>query len=573
MSMKLQDLEAVLPADIVRKGLDYFAADLVDNLAEQDYKWQADVHGTHTYTVSIELAEDRVINWFCDCPYDWGPICKHVAAVLFAIRTKRGEADLAKMPYAGKVIQHKGKKTKKQKTDPVEQILGLLKKKELQELLQYLAKREDEVRAYVLTKYSDRLPLSSKKEFEQLVKSVIKSHISDRHGFIDYRSSARLGDQLYRLIAEASGTWPLIYLCEEVIDQGASACMEADDSSGSIGGAIDFAFNQLYDLAVADSGASQQVLDYLFSMALKKHSHNKYDGFDWGGNFRHLATLAVQSKKEAEILIQSLDQYVASKQDEKYGRYEIEQAELQKLKLLETWRTSAEAESYLLGHVHLTGFRRKALEKAWVEERYKAVQQLAEDGIVADERFAGLVAEWKNWLIRVAEATGDQKKLIELMEAKYLATGEINYYRQLKKLLPKAVFAQKVAVYIERFEKRLRPYGGGFSSHVAAIYQEEGQLDELMGLIATHPSLNLLDHYRTLLAKDHQALYLQLYDRGVRQKMDHSSNRLAYQECCHYLNWMMKLGGRELVRQIIADWQETYPRRWAMLEELSFIKI
>ncbi|PHN07369.1 SWIM zinc finger family protein [Flavilitoribacter nigricans] len=103
MSFLLRDLESALPQDIVEKGLQYLASDLVDNLAEQDGQWEADVQGTHNYKVNIDLVGDQVENWFCDCPYDWGPVCKHVAAVLFAIRTDKGESDLAKMPYFTKI--------------------------------------------------------------------------------------------------------------------------------------------------------------------------------------------------------------------------------------------------------------------------------------------------------------------------------------------------------------------------------------------------------------------------------------------------------------------------------------
>ncbi len=118
MSFFLKDLESALPEDIVRKGLDYYASERVDNLAVQDDKWQADVYGTDTYTVTITMQGEEVLNWFCDCPYDWGPVCKHVAAVLITIRSERAEVELEKM-RAGSSLQQGGRKTP-ESPNPVE---------------------------------------------------------------------------------------------------------------------------------------------------------------------------------------------------------------------------------------------------------------------------------------------------------------------------------------------------------------------------------------------------------------------------------------------------------------------
>lgn len=48
--------------------------------------------------MEVEIANGEVTDWSCDCPYDWGDTCKHVAAVLFAIR----EEVAAAMPVAKK---------------------------------------------------------------------------------------------------------------------------------------------------------------------------------------------------------------------------------------------------------------------------------------------------------------------------------------------------------------------------------------------------------------------------------------------------------------------------------------
>ena len=35
------------------------------------------------------LLEGEILNTYCDCPYDWSDYCKHQAAALFALRSKK----------------------------------------------------------------------------------------------------------------------------------------------------------------------------------------------------------------------------------------------------------------------------------------------------------------------------------------------------------------------------------------------------------------------------------------------------------------------------------------------------
>lgn len=99
MSFTLQDLENSLPPDIVQKGLDYFVGDRVINVVSEGNVRKAEVLGTKKYSVAIILNKDQIKNCHCDCPYSLGPICKHIAAVLFAIRNEKQEAELKEMPY------------------------------------------------------------------------------------------------------------------------------------------------------------------------------------------------------------------------------------------------------------------------------------------------------------------------------------------------------------------------------------------------------------------------------------------------------------------------------------------
>ncbi|NUN99136.1 MAG: SWIM zinc finger family protein [Saprospiraceae bacterium] len=609
MSFPLDNFEKHLPKDICRKGLDYFQEDSVDNLTQDGDVWEADVYGTDEYIVEVTVTNGMVEDWDCDCPYDYGPVCKHVAAVLFAIRDEVSEE-----PQPPAEPKRPGRKPKqavapaepapdqkrpgrrpkqvqqtpvapaprsktKAASDPLAEIISKLGEAEMRATLEFLAGRHNEVKAHLLSKYAAYISTVSKAHYRQLVASIIRVH-EGRHGFIDYRESSRLGRELCKLVDEADekATLNCIYVCEEVVRQSVKAIQQADDSSGSIGEAIEAAFEKLDTIAKAPDTPAE-ALRYLFEFAVKESQNSQYEGWDWANDLRELAANATRSKEQAESLIGVLDKQIAANSKEKYSNYTVQRDEQIKLGLITQWRSKHEADAYLNSRLHYADFRKMALKKAMEEKRYEAVRSLAEEGIKLDtqNKFPGLVEEWRKWLVRLAEVTGDKKEQAEMIEKMYLDRGEMVYFRQLKALLSKKAFAEKVEQFIQYFKQRNAHYSATrepfFSVHLANIFVEEKRLDDLMTEILKSPYLHLLDQYRNLLSKPYRAVYLELYEKGVREQMKQASNRAQYQECCKVIKTILQLDGRDQARQIVQDWQRQYTRRPAMQEELKKLKL
>ncbi len=73
---------------IFARGLDYYESGHVERVDRDGGHVTAEVSGSDVepYLVEIDLDENgEVESWECDCPYDWGPVCKHTVAVLLAI--------------------------------------------------------------------------------------------------------------------------------------------------------------------------------------------------------------------------------------------------------------------------------------------------------------------------------------------------------------------------------------------------------------------------------------------------------------------------------------------------------
>ncbi len=101
MKILLSEFEHQIDEKILKRGLDYFKkghVTSVNKLGDGDY--EIIVEGTETYTVRLSIKGDVVTEYVCDCPYDMGPVCKHVVAALFYLQRNSFDAqDLSIKKY------------------------------------------------------------------------------------------------------------------------------------------------------------------------------------------------------------------------------------------------------------------------------------------------------------------------------------------------------------------------------------------------------------------------------------------------------------------------------------------
>lgn len=85
--MNFPAFEIEIERKILDRGFDYYENDNVidvENLGDGEFS--AIVEGSENYEVFVQINKGKVVEHSCDCPYDWGDVCKHVVAVLYYIR-------------------------------------------------------------------------------------------------------------------------------------------------------------------------------------------------------------------------------------------------------------------------------------------------------------------------------------------------------------------------------------------------------------------------------------------------------------------------------------------------------
>ena len=87
MLLTLDNFEQSVESKIVERGLNYFKSGDVARLEKvADGEFSALVLGSDRYEVFVKLDGKTISEHECDCPYDYGDVCKHKIAVFYAIR-------------------------------------------------------------------------------------------------------------------------------------------------------------------------------------------------------------------------------------------------------------------------------------------------------------------------------------------------------------------------------------------------------------------------------------------------------------------------------------------------------
>lgn len=80
------DLESLVPRKIFERGEAYYYEDnAVGRIKRTGDTFKAKVEGTETYRVELTIRASKPPKIYCDCPYDYGDVCKHGIALGLAV--------------------------------------------------------------------------------------------------------------------------------------------------------------------------------------------------------------------------------------------------------------------------------------------------------------------------------------------------------------------------------------------------------------------------------------------------------------------------------------------------------
>ena len=570
MTLRLSDFEQQIDPTILKRGYEYFKKGYVtdvDDLGHGDY--EAIVEGSETYTVRLHVEGNEVTDYECDCPYDWGPVCKHVVAVLFYLQKDLLAAD--DLPQKKK----RAKPKKESEATQLEKLLNLLSHDELKNFMRDVCAEDERLRRLFIAKHVSYLYPESKGLYDTQVQNLMDTY-TDRYGFIDYYEASSLGSSIYEMIgqakqsAETGRKQKALYMAEAVVEGMFKALENADDSDGTIGGCIGSAFGVLSQLA--ESGLDEPLRGEMFGWLLHHYEAKTMKGWDWHADLMEVAINLAKTKEEKKRIQTDLEQVKPNGKD---WDWDYQTAQKLRLQLIEKTENESAAIRFMETNLDNSDFRKTLIEKAMHEKDYARAERLSEEGVEKDrETFPGLAEDWRYYLLQVYQATHNQEKVISLARHFFVnGSGRHQprkyYYDLLKSLIPQLQWRKYVDNLIAGINGKSR--GGVDYDRVSEIYEWEEQWDRLFDLLRKYPDFYRVEEAEKYLAADHAQELAAMYRDLIVSYLPNHIGRNHYEMVCKYLRRMIKLGCKSMAMELAGQLKAQYRNRRALLQELARI--
>ncbi|MBW6482489.1 MAG: SWIM zinc finger family protein [Vicingaceae bacterium] len=560
MHIPLNEFEQHIDETILKRGLAYFKSGAVTDVTEiSNGEYEAVVSGTEEYTVQLTIKNNAVTTHNCDCPYDMGPVCKHIVAVIFHLQQE--ELDLN---------QPATKTPKKKKTKSVhQQIKDLLKDISHQELMDFVlenSKKDKKFKNYFLASFGHLSQHQSKAFYKQQIHSILNT-AAGRDGFIGWSDMKYVAKATEPFLANAeqflakNNFENVFYISTALLEEMIEAIQYSDDSNGNLGYFIESAMELLSN--VANDKISATLKKEIFEYCISTFKQKLFKGWDWHLEMLEIAGDLIDNESDIDLILDCLASV--------NGEYEKEHAQSIILDLLRQHKTPKEVESFINKHISNSDIRTKEIEKAFNDKNFERAIALAKDGITCDEKDKpGLVKEWVDWLLKIALTQHDTPKIIEYARFRLIDNfhPEQDYYQILKEHID----AKKWHPFLEEIIKEITPKNRWtYTDLIRKIYIKEEWWDRLFLMLKQNLSLENIKQNEQYLAKDYTPELIELYSERITNYVERFMGRNHYQTACVYLRNMKKLGGNEQVDELITLFRKKYPQRKALMEELNDI--
>lgn len=550
-------LDDIAP-QILTRGEDYYRSGQVESIYWEGNHVTAEVSGSEEepYLVELDFSEDgKLEDWSCDCPYDWGPVCKHIVTALLTIQAEPPEKPL--------------KRVQSSKID----ILPLLESAQKGQLAQLILEHCQEDQRFQSRVLSE-LGCNGEQELAA-VKALIKLSIcSNTHrGYIDMRGCDRICadlddalDQARRRIKKGRYDQALD-ITLFVLFTAIKLAGEADSSSGSLSWTVDAALEtvELAANGLAQEGGSRKEF---VRKILKAAENSAFDGWDhWRYDLLQRAAILADSENEEaffHLLDRLSDQIWESFQDTpRYGY--AEEDKITRYSIIRSARGPEKARTYLEQNLEADELRVILVQEDMARGDYAHAELLCQERLKkGQEKLWYRPSQWQYLLYESYQDGGQREK--QICQARKLALlGDRDFYQTAKELLTKSGRWQEEYPGFLAELKAARP-----AYEYMEILKLEGETALLMEQVRLYPET--VFQYGDMLGQPYGKEIFDLCAVAIRERAEQSGNRKEYQKLCSLIESLAGFGGYAEAQALIDELRQVYPRRPALLAELMQIE-
>lgn len=565
MNITLQNFEEQISEAILGRGQNYFKKGYVRELEEIGPRnWTAEVEGTEIYSVTVELHNEDILEWDCDCPFE-GSICKHVVAVLYAITENHVTENLTE----------KKTDSRRNPKDHANMIFPKVSVEELKIFLLTQFSSNKGLKNSFIAHFAEYLDEDTSSKYRIIVQNIYKAAIG-RGGVIDYHSAPRLIRPLAELINKASDLFNIgnitesLAICKTLLEEVPLFAQNIDDSDGGIGQIL-YSVSDLFQQIIEK--APPELKDNLFEYFNKEYPKEKYHELSFNNDLLDLISTLISLPEHEEQFFKLIDDRIEIEKLKSYSDYGIVRLIRTKVDyLLEKGNTEV-AWKLIKENRRFTEFLKMMIEKAVKSKDYDSAIELCNDGIstAKKENHSWDGIYWKEILLDIYEKKKDIKKIREVSEELFFKTNDrMKYYKKLKTTYDLTDWAVKCEEIIDKIKGSSQSSIYTDATLLAEIFIEENYKDRLLKLLeinSTH--IEFLDKYANHLKDDYPEKIIQLFEPAIKT-FAMNTGRDFYNNVVRYLKKMKKIsGGEEKVREIVGQFRIQYKNRHAMMEILN----
>lgn len=565
MKIPLNEFEQLIDENILKRGLSYFKSGAITDFSEiSNGEYEAIVSGTEEYTVHLEIKNNTVVEYNCDCHYDIGPVCKHVVAVIFYLQQDELELNQSAIispKVSGDLNQPKKNKSINQQ---VNELLKTISHDELINFVDENCKKEEQFRNNFLASFGHLSQTQSKEFYQKQIHTLLQT-AAGRNGWIGWSDMKYVANTTQPFLEHAEQYLQkknfenAFFISTALLEEMTEAIQFGDDSNGELGYFIESAMELLSKISKEE--VSPSLKKEIFEYCISAFKQRLLEGWDWHLGILQIAGELLENESEADLILDCLKPV--------NGDYEREYAQSYKLEILRKYKSQKEVEEFISKHISNSIIRNQEIENAFENKNFERAITLAKDGIKCDEQNKpGLANDWYDWLLKIALAQNDTPNTIKYARYRLIDNfrGTQDYYEILKtNIEPK-----NWHTFLEEIIKEVTPKNRWtYTELIRTIYIKEEWWDRLFLMLKQNLSLENIQANEQYLAKDYCNELIELYSERITNYVERNMGRNHYQTACRYLRRMKNLGGNEKTNTLIVFFRNQYPQRKALIDELT----
>jgi len=558
--MNVNNFENHINGTILDRGYDYYTdGNVIEIYNQGDNRYILKVRGSEVYEVIVKMDDQgEIFDSDCDCPYDFGPICKHQVAAYYML---------------SKIIKYKQNKRVEIKAMPrqpsIKEVLDPLSREELIKIIVAMAQNDETLENSLIVRYSKDDDTQELKKCKKLMESIVRKY-QGREGFITYRETYGFTNEMEDILKKASDTDDILLALDIaflLLIEAIEAFQYADDSDGEIGQLVSETIDAIGAIATASTDLDSVLKGEIFDKLLNLSDDSVFDGWeDYRIDLLRLCVEFADVESSRNKLREKIADTVSKNSGDAYKQYSNE-AMLQLLfEITEIYGTEEETVEFIKQNLNYASFRGLLIDRRTKEKNFQGVIELTLEGEKQDEQYAGLVSKWKK-LRYEAYKKLSQKEEQQKLAKELLFDGNFEYYKELKELST----GNQTALYNslkQELKERKDVNWRGRSIYLQLITQEK-DLDEIMAFVRKN-SESIVE-YAGMLQEKFSDEVIEIYKEHIKVAASAAKNRRDYQGVCGIIKRYKKMAGKQNQETIINELTAFYKKRPAFIDELGKI--